>query len=76
MSSRVTGPAGKPFGIAVRLPEGDPMSQPHLLGDDWSGTRWFATEDERNTALASMQKQPAYYRVGDSPSVELEIIDP
>ena len=76
MKSSVSGPEGKPFGIAVTLPEGDPMAQPHLLGDEWSGTRWFATAEERDAAVAGMQKQPAYYRKGDTPSVELEVIDP
>jgi len=76
MAPRVTGPTGKPYGIAVTLPDGDPMSAPHLLGDEWSGTRWFATAEERNAALASMKNQPAYYRVGDTPSVQLETIDP
>ena len=76
MNSRVKGPEGKPYGIAVSLPDGDPMSEPHLLGDDWSGTRWYATAEERNVALAAMQKQPAYYRKGDSPSMELKLLDP
>jgi len=76
MKSSISGPEGKPFGISVTLPEGDPMAQPHLLGDEWSGTRWFATAAERNEALEGMKKQPAYYRIGDTPSVELEIIDP
>ncbi len=76
MSAKVTGPHGKPYGIAVSMPEGDPMSAPHLLGDEWSGTRWYATAAERNTALAAMKNQPAYYRKGDSPSILLEMIDP
>jgi len=76
MSARVTGPDGKPYGIVVSLPEGDPMSAPHLLGDTWTGTRWFASAEERNAVLASMKKQPGYYRVGDSPSVQLETVDP
>lgn len=76
MSARVTGPAGKPYGIVVSLPDGDPMSAPHLLGDEWSGNRWFATAHERNAALISMKNQPAYYRKGDTPSVLLETIDP
>jgi len=76
MASRPSAPAGKPYGIAVSLPDGDPMSAPHLLGDEWSGTRWFATEQERDAALAAMKKQPAYYRQGDTPSVQLSLIDP
>lgn len=76
MNSSVSGPDGKPYGIKVTMPEGDPMSEPHLLGDAWSGSRWFATATERDAALAGMRKQPAYYRQGDSPSVELTAIDP
>jgi len=76
MASRPSAPDGKPYGIAVSLPQGDPMSAPHLLGDEWSGTRWFATKQERDNALAAMQQQPAYYRKGDTPSVQLSTIDP
>jgi len=67
--------SSKPFGIAVKLPEHDPMSSPHLLGENWQGNRWFATREERDAAFAAMQKQPAYYRRGDKPSVLLEKID-
>ncbi len=76
MNSSVSGPEGKPYGIAVTLPEGDPMSEPHLLGDEWSGARWYATAAERDAALAGMRKQPAYYRKGDTPSIELTVINP
>lgn len=64
-------PAGKPFGIRVELPANDPMSAPHLLGPEWSGTRWYDTETARDTAMEDMLKQPGYYRRGDSPSVRL-----
>lgn len=63
--------ADKQFGIRVELPENDPMSAPHLLGEQWSGTRWFETEGARDSALEKMQKQPEYYRKGDTPSVQL-----
>lgn len=63
--------ADKQFGIRVELPLNDPMSAPHLLGDQWSGTRWFDTEVARDIALQKMQDQPAYYRKGDSPTVQL-----
>lgn len=52
------------------------MSAPHLLGDDWTGTRWFSSAEERDVALASMQNHPRYYRRGDTPSIVLEKIDP
>lgn len=52
------------------------MSAPHLLGDDWTGTRWFSTAEERDAVLVSMQNHPRYYRRGDTPSIVLEKIDP
>lgn len=60
------------FGVRVSMPENDPFSAPHLLGDSWSNERWFETEQERDQALLSMETQPAYYRKGDLPSVILE----
>jgi len=68
--------AAKNFGISVKLRENDPMSAPHLLGDDWAGTRWFDSAVERDAALIEMQNHPRYYRRGDSPSIILEKIDP
>ena len=68
--------ADKPFGIRVELPANDPLSAPHLLGDHWSGARWFATSQARDEALASMQKQPGNYRKGDKPSIRLTKVDP
>jgi len=62
------------YGIKVRMPEGDTMSAPHLLGDGWESVRWFDTEAARDEALAEMEDQPPYYRRGDSPSVILEKI--
>lgn len=63
--------AGKPFGIRVELPPNDPMSAPHLLGADWSDTRWYDTEKARDIAMEGMLKQPGYYRIGDIPSIRL-----
>lgn len=68
--------AEKQYGISVKLPENDPMSAPHLLGDDWTGTRWFSSAEERDAALVSMENHPRYYRRGDTPSIMLEKIDP
>lgn len=76
MKSKPIAPKGKPYGISVELPEGDPMSAPHLLGDEWSGTRWFSTAEERDGILESMKRQPAYYRKGDTPSIRLDVINP
>ncbi len=60
------------YGIRVTMPGDDTMSAPHLLGDGWNSTRWFDSENERDEALADMQRQPPYYRLGDTPSVRLE----
>lgn len=59
------------YGIRVELPENDPMSAPHLLGDDWAGTRWYDSEVARDEAFRKMLRQPGNYRKGDSPSMSL-----
>lgn len=65
----------KRFGISVKMPADDPMSAPHLLGDDWSSERWYASAEERDQAYMDMQRQPPYYRAGDTPSVVLAKIE-
>ena len=72
MNDKVT---DKPFGIVVELPENDPLSAPHLLGDKWEGARWFATEEERDKAFDNMLSQPGYYRQGDKPSIRLSKVE-
>lgn len=64
------------YGISVKMPKDDPMSAPHLLGEDWVSTRWFDSAEERDAALVEMQNHPRYYRRGDLPSILLEKIDP
>lgn len=66
----------KPYGVKVELPESDPFRMEHLLGDDWSGSRWFATAQERDVAMRAIIKQPEYYRKGDKPSIVVTAIDP
>jgi len=68
--------AKQSFGISVKMPEDDPMSAPHLLGEDWASARWFDTAEERDAAFVEMQNHPRYYRRGDLPSIVLEKIDP
>lgn len=63
------------FGIRVELPAGDPLAAPHLLGQDWQGTRWYATERERDAAYESMLRQPGNYRRGDHPSIVVTRIE-
>lgn len=66
----------KPYGIIVKMPENDPMSAPHLLGDSWAGERWFETEEQRDGAFEGMMRNPDNYRKGDRPSIQLTKVDP
>lgn len=63
------------FGVRITMPEDDPMRAPHLLGPDWSAERWFATEQERDSWIQSMQREHVYSRRGDIPSQLYEKID-
>ena len=60
-------PAAKPFGIRVRLRARDPFTR--LVGADWQKLHWFATEQERDEALADMASRHEYSRGGDEPAV-------
>ena len=51
------------------------MLAEHLLGENWQSFRWFDTEQQRDAALSDMQRQPPYYRKGDTPTVILEKVD-
>ena len=55
----------KKYGIRVTLPGGDTMSAPHLLGERWESYRWFASEADRERALADMSRQLPNYRRTD-----------
>lgn len=63
----------KPFGIRVSLPAGDSLSR--LLGADWEETHWYATEKERDAALADMASEHLYSRRGDRPHVIHEAVE-
>jgi hypothetical protein len=63
-------PAEKPWGIRVRLRASDPFTR--LVGADWQKLHWFATERERDAALADMAARHPYSRRGDEPSVIYE----
>lgn len=65
----------KLFGVAVELPANDPLRAEHLLGNDWTGERWFSTSEERDAAMAAMLEQPGYYRKGDRPSMLVKKVD-
>jgi hypothetical protein len=66
----------KSYGIIVKMPENDPMSAPHLLGESWAGERWYDTEEERDSAFDGMMRNPSYYRKGDRPSIQLTKVNP
>jgi hypothetical protein len=63
-------PAEKPWGIRVRLRARDPFTR--LIGADWQKLHWFASERERDAALADMAARHRYSRRGDEPSVIYE----
>jgi hypothetical protein len=63
-------PDARPFGIRVRLRARDPFTR--LVGADWQKLHWYATERERDAALADMASRHLYSRRGDEPSVVYE----
>lgn len=63
-------PAATPWGIRVRLRARDPFTR--LVGADWQKLHWFASESERDAALADMAARHPYSRRGDEPSVIYE----
>lgn len=63
------------YGIRITLPSDDTMRAAHLLGDDWESHRWFDTEGERDRIYEGMQRQPGYYRKGDSPTQLLSKVE-
>jgi hypothetical protein len=65
----------KKFGIKIVMPGGDTMAADHLLGEAWAAHRWYDTEQQRDRAMAEMERQPPYYREGDAPSVILEKVE-
>lgn len=65
-------PSQHPFGVRVRLRQGDPFAR--LVGADWEKTHWFATERERDEALADMSRPP-FLREGDAPALVFEKVD-
>jgi len=63
-------PSARPFGIRVSLLKSDPFAR--LVGADWQKLHWFATERERDAALADMASRHPYSRRGDEPAVRFE----
>ena len=67
-------PEQLPFGIRVRLRRGDPFRR--LLGEEWTKEHWFPTRSERDGRLAEMSGRYVYFRPGDAPALDFEVIDP
>ena len=55
------------FGIRISLPENDPFTA--LIGEDWTAEHWYATESERDQAMADMAQEHIYSRRGDRPTL-------
>ena len=55
----------KKYGIRITLAEGHPMRLPHLLGEDLESVRWYATQAERERAMADLSRRLPNYRQGD-----------
>lgn len=51
----------KRYGIRITLRQNDPMRAPHLLGENWESFRWYDSADERDRAMAEMQRHLPYY---------------
>lgn len=58
----------KRYGVKITMPEDDPLRAAHLLGPDWSSTRWFETPQERDEWIEAMRHEHPYSRRGDIPS--------
>jgi hypothetical protein len=67
---RAPPPPTRPWGICVSLVPGDPFAR--LVGADWQKLHWFASERERDAALADMASRHLFSRRGDEPAVRFE----
>lgn len=65
--------ATRAFGVRVSLRTGDPFAK--LVGSDWHKEHWYATERERDEALAEMSSHHAFSRIGDEPTLVFERIE-
>ena len=57
--------AGK-FGIRLSLPANDTFAS--VLDEGWEKYHWYATEQQRDAALAEISRQHQYSRQGDKPT--------
>lgn len=65
--------ADRPYGIRVTLPAGDSFQA--LLGKRWEDVHWYASEFERDRALADMASEHLYSRRGDRPRLVFEKVE-
>lgn len=63
------------YGIRITLPPSSTMTSDRLLGKNWEAFRWYSTENQRDSALADMQRQPGNYRRGDNIQQILEKVE-
>jgi hypothetical protein len=63
-------PFQRPYGVRISLRPGDPFAT--LVGSDWSREHWYATERERDLALADMSSRYPFFRIGDEPALVFE----
>jgi hypothetical protein len=63
----------RPYGVRVSLRPQDPFAR--LVGNDWNREHWFATERERDLALAEMSSRHAFSRIGDEPALVFQKTD-
>ena len=61
------------FGIRVGPAPGDSLSA--VLGEDWRTEYWYVTREERDDALQERAKRHPYNRIGDWPTIRLEVIE-
>jgi hypothetical protein len=66
-------PAHQPYGLRISLRPGDPFAS--LVGADWHKEHWFATERERDAAIAVMSGRHLFFRIGDEPTLVFESVD-
>ena len=71
--ARISTASSRVYGIRMTLPPDDPLRA--LLGDDAEMYRWYATAAERDSALAEMQREHEYSRIGDRPTVKYEKVE-
>lgn len=62
-----------PFGIRVKLRSTDPFR--NLVGGDWNKEHWYATGAERDQALKEMSTRYTYFRPGDAPALDFELLN-